>query len=254
MWKSRQREAETRKGEKSPETWRGEERRGGEGSGFPLPYARHWTPRSKWPVADFALPRVQRSLCAPSAASERRRSPAVPAVRRPPLPPPGLSRSLLPLTASSRGGVGDVVMGAGLPASRALRSGDPSHSLGLDGGLSRPEVGAGLAPHPCDGRSTEEPRGLSPPLPPPSDFRGVQSPRAALDPPPPAPPPPCAASRPRRAASAPRVGLDRFAPMPGRGELSECRWLELWRCPPVASAARTAVAAKFSVLTLQGRL
>lgn len=50
----------------------------------------------------------------------------------------------------------------------------------------------------------------------------------------------------------PRVELHPLAPMPGRGESSGCRWLELCRCSQVASAATAPGAVKFYARKSQG--
>lgn len=121
-----------------------------------------------------------------------------------------------------------------------------------------PRVGGYRAAQPsAESPSAEVERSFSPPPPSPpselsqdtSDFPGVRSSRGALGPPFPLQPAPRAAAG---LASTSRVGPHPLASMPVREELSGCRWLELCRCPPVASVATAPGAIKFYARTLQG--
>lgn len=136
--KRQQREAETLKGgKKNPQrlcvAWRGGRS------------ASRSTPRvtslleARGPPR-FPVPSCSAALCEPQAPS-RSVAPSRRSRSCPPLPWP---RWLLPLTASSRGTY--VIAGAGLPALRAGRSGDPGRSLELEGGLSAGDRRQGRIP------------------------------------------------------------------------------------------------------------
>lgn len=254
--KGRQREGEAREGEKPPKTLRCG---AGEGDRLPAqPRAPLWLLQASAWSRIFGSRPLRTRVPAESARS------AAPAPRsracRPPLRPRPAHR--LPLTTSGCG-VGDVGVGAGLPALRPEVSGpSPRRGSRVTGRrlVSWLHVGYGLAAHPGEVPSAGKERRRRalppelprvPPIPPGWEPRRSRPSGCSSS-------PACAVSAGRHLSR--RGGLD---PHPAYGTVSLSPnaparraewvpWLQLWRCPPVASAARTPVT-KFPVRTLQGQ-